>query len=64
MDGCIRDMKLKMRDVVAKLRLDVMEHSLVTSLFVERKDMLQRVVDAFDLVCKKRNLNVNVNKKG
>ena len=39
-----------MRYMDAKMRLDGVQNSLVVGLFAESKEMLQRVLDAFNCV--------------
>ncbi len=69
MDGCIREMKVRVRDLGAKLNVRGVEQSLVAGLYVddtmllaESEGMLQRIVDEFDRLCKSRKLKVNTGK--
>ncbi len=65
MDGCIREMKVRVRDLGARLNVRGVEEPVVASLYVddtvllaESEGMLQEIVDEFDRVCKKRKLKV------
>ena len=56
-------------NISSELRLDGVQHFLVAGLFVDdtvlfskSKGMLQKVVDAFDLLYNRRKLKVNANK--
>ncbi len=69
MDGCIREMKVKVRDLGARLNVTGVEQPLVpglyaddTVLLAETEGMLQGTVDETDRVCKKRKLKVNAGK--
>ncbi len=69
MDGCIREMKVIVLDLGARLNVRGVEQSLVAGLYaddtvllVESEGMLQRIVDEFDRVCKRRKLKVNSGK--
>ncbi len=69
MDGCIRDMKVGVQDLGARLNVRGMEQPLVpdlyaddTVLLAESEGMLLRIVDEFDRVCKRRKLKVNSGK--
>ncbi|KAK3893161.1 hypothetical protein Pcinc_003002 [Petrolisthes cinctipes] len=69
MDGCMREVKAKVNGLGVKLRLNEANWSLVASLFAddtvlmaESERNLQRVVDEFQSVCKRRKLKVNVGK--
>ncbi len=69
MDGCIREMKVKVRDLGARLNARGMEQPLVAGLYAddtvllaENERMLQRIVDEFERVCKRRKLKVNASK--
>ncbi len=57
MDGCIREMKVGVRDLGARLNVRGVEQPLVVGLYAddtvllgEREGMLQRIVDEFDRV--------------
>ncbi len=69
MDGCIREMKVGVWDLGARLNVRRVEQPLVTGLYVddtvllaESEGMLQRIVDESDRVCKRRKLKVNAGK--
>ncbi len=69
MDRCIREMKVGVQDLGARLNVRGVEQPMVvclyaddTVLLAESEGMLQRVVDEFDRVCKRRKLKVNVGK--
>ncbi len=69
MDGCIREMKVGGRDLGARLNVRGVEQPLVASLYeddtvllAESEGMLQRIIDEFDRVCKRRKLKVNATK--
>ncbi len=69
MDGCIREMKVRVRDLGVKLNMRGVEQPLVAGLYAddtvllaENERMLQRIVDEFDRVCKRRKLKVNAGK--
>ncbi len=69
MDGCIREMKVRVWDVGARLNVRGVEQPLVAGLYAcytvllaETEGMLQRIVDEFDRVCKRRKLKVNAGK--
>ncbi len=62
-DGCIREMKVKVRDLGARLNVRGVEQPLVAGLYAddtvllaESEGMLQRIVDEFERVCKRRKL--------
>ncbi len=66
MDGCIREMKVGAQDLGAKLNVRGVEQPVVVDLYVddilllaESEMMLQRIVDEFDRICKRRKLKVN-----
>ncbi len=66
MDGCIREMKVKVRDLGARLNVRGVEQPVVASLYAddtvllaESERMLQRIVDEFDRICKRRKLKMN-----
>ncbi len=70
MDVCIREMKVGVRDLGARLNVRGVEQPVVASLYVddtvllaESKGMLQRIVDEYDRVCKRRKLEVNADKR-
>ncbi len=63
MDGCIREMKVRVQDLGARLNVRGVEQPVVaglclddTVLLAESDGMLQRIVDEFDRVCKRRKL--------
>ncbi len=69
MDGCIRKMKVGVRDLGARRNVKGVEQPLVAGLYVddtvllaESEGMLQRIVDEFDRVCRRRKLKVNADK--
>ncbi len=69
MDGCIREMKVGVWYLVARLNARGVEQPLVVGLYAydtvllaESEGMLQRIVDEFDRVCKRRKLKVNAGK--
>ncbi len=69
MDGCMKEMKCKVGNAGAKLRLNGEDWSVVTCLFVddtvllaESEGDLQRVVNEFYSVYKRRKLKVNAGK--
>ncbi len=69
MDGCIREMKVGVRDLCARLNMRGVEQPVVAGLYAddrmllaESEGMLQRIVDEFDRVCKRRKVNVNAGK--
>ncbi len=66
MDGCIREMKVGVRDLDARQNVRGVEQPVVVGLYVdetvllaESEGTLQRIVDEFDRVCKRRKLKVN-----
>ncbi len=69
MDGCIREMKVGVWDLGARLNVRGVEQPLVAGLYAndtvlldESEGLLQRIVDEFDRVCKRRKLKVNAGK--
>ncbi len=69
MDGCTREMKVGVQDLGARLNVRGVEQPLVVGLYAddtvllaESEGMLQRIVDEFDRVCKRRKLKVNAGK--
>ncbi len=70
MDGCIREMKDRVHDLGARLKVRGVEWSSLwwwvdmwmTLLLAESEGRLQRIVDDFDWVCKRRKLKVNAGK--
>ncbi len=63
MDGYKREMKVRVQDLGARLNARGAEQPLVAGLYAdETKGMLQRIVDEFDRVCKRRRLKVNAGK--
>ncbi len=70
MDGCRREMKCKVGNAGAKLRLNGQVWSVVTCLFADDTVLLagsegdlQKVVEFYS-VCKRRKLKVNTEKSG
>ncbi len=66
MNGCIREKKVRVRDLGPRLHVRGVEQPLVaglceddTVLLAETEGMLQRIVDEFDRVCKRRKFKVN-----
>lgn len=66
MGGCIREMKARVKEFGPRLKVRDTEESLVVGIFAvdivllaENVVMLQRIVDEFDKVCKRRRLRVN-----
>ncbi len=62
MDGCIREMKVRVWDLGARLNVRGMKQPLVAGLYAddtvlvaESEGMLQRIVDEFDKVCRNKN---------
>ncbi len=69
MDGCIRNMKIRVQDLGARLNVRGVEQPLVASLYAddtvllaENEGLLQRIVDEIERVCKRRKLKVNASK--
>ncbi len=69
MDGCMREMKCKVGNAGAKLRLNGEVWFVVTLLFADDTVLLagsegdlQRLVNVFSSVCKRRKLKVNAGK--
>ncbi len=69
MDGCMREIKVGGRDLGATLNVRGVEQPLVAGLYVddtvllaESEGRLQKIVDIFDRVCKRRKLKVNAGK--
>ncbi len=69
MNGCIREMKVGVLDLGARLNVRGVEQPLVAGLYgddtvrlAESEGMLQRIVDESDRVCKRRKLKVNEGK--
>ncbi len=69
MDGWIREMKVGVWDLGARLHVRGVEQPLVAGLYVddtvllaETEGMLQRIVNEFERVCKRRKLKVNAGK--
>ena len=69
MDGCMREMKAKVGNAGAKLRMNDVDWPVVGCLFAddtvllaESERELQRVVDEFHRVCARRKLRVNAGK--
>ncbi len=68
-DGCIREMKDGVQDLGARLNVRGVEQPLVAGLYAddtvlsaESEGMLQRIIDEFDRVCKRRKLKVSSGK--
>ncbi len=64
-DMDIREMKVRVQDLSASLNVRGVEQPMVTGLYAddtvllaESEGMLQRIVDEFDRVCKRRKLKV------
>ncbi len=64
-----RQTKVRIQDLGARLNVRGVEQPLVagfyaydTVLLAESEGMLQRIVDEFDRICKKRKLKVNAGK--
>ncbi len=69
MDGCIKEMKVRVWDLGARLNVRGVEQLLVVGLFAddivllaESEGMPQRIVDEFERVCTRRKLKVNAGK--
>ncbi len=69
MDGCIRDMKVRVQDLGARLNVRGVEQPLVAGLYADdpvllaaSEGLIQRIADEFDSVCKWRQLKVNAGK--
>ncbi len=69
MDGCIREMKVRVCDLSARRNVRGVEQPVVAGLYAvdivllaESEEMLQRIADQFDRVCKRRMLKVNADK--
>ncbi len=69
MGGCIREMKVRVWDLGARLNVRGVEQPLLTGLYAddtvllaESEGILQRIVDEFDTEYKKRKLKVNAGK--
>ncbi len=69
MDGCIREMKVRVRDLGARLSVRGVEQPVTpglyadnTVLLAESEGMLQRIVDEFERVYKRRKLKMNAGK--
>ncbi len=69
MDGCIREMIVGVWELCARLNVRGVEQPLVLGLYADDKvllaeseGMLQRIVDEFERVCKRRKLKVNAGK--
>lgn len=69
MDGCIREMKVGVWDSGARQNVRGVEQPLAAGLYAddtvllaESEGMLQRIIDEFDRVCKRRKLTVNAGK--
>ncbi len=69
MDGCTREMKAKVGKVGVRLKLNVVDWSVAaclsvneTVLLAESERELQRVVDQFHSVCRRKKLRVNAGK--
>ncbi len=68
-DGCIREIKVRVRDLGATLNVRGVEQPVVAGLYAddtvllaESEGMLQRTVDEFDRVCERKKLKVNAGK--
>ncbi len=69
MDGCIREMKVGIWNLGARLNVRRVEQPVVASLYMddtvllaESEGMLQRILDEFDRVYKRRKFKVNAGK--
>ncbi len=69
MDGCMREMKAKVGKFDVTLKLNGVDWSVAACLFVndtvllaETERELQRVVDQFHSVCRRKKLRVNARK--
>ncbi len=69
MDGCIREMKAKVGNISARLKLNGVTWSVAACLFAvgtvlltENEMELQRVVEKFHRVCSRTKLRVNAGK--
>ncbi len=69
MDGCIREMTVRVRDLGARVNVRGVEQPVVAGLYVddtvllaESEGMLQRIVDEFDRLWKRKKLKVNAGK--
>ncbi len=65
MVGCIREMKVGVRDLGARLNVRGVVAGLYaddTMLLAESEGMLQRITDEFNRLCKRRQLKVNAGK--
>lgn len=66
MDGCIRDVIAKGADLGSRLREIGTKQSMVAGFFADdtavgtNERMLQRIVDEFNRMCKRKKLKVNV----
>ncbi len=63
MDGCIRDMKVGVQELGARLNMRGVEKPVVAGLYAndtlllaDSEGLLQRIVDNFDRVCKKEQV--------
>ncbi len=68
-DGCIKEMKVRVGDLGPRLNVRGVEQPLMAGLYAdntvllaESERMLQRIVDEFDGVCRRRKLKVNAGK--
>ncbi len=64
MDGCIRELKVGVRDLGARLNVRGVEQPLVAGLYADNtvllaksEEMLQRTVDEFHRVCRRSSFN-------
>ncbi len=69
MDGCLREMKVRVWDLGARLNVRDVEQPLVAGLYAddaelltETEGILQMIIDESDRVCKRRQLKVNAGK--
>ena len=58
-DRCMREMKAKLGNVDAILKMQGMKWAVVACLFAESEEEFQRVVNEFYSVCMRRKLKVN-----
>lgn len=66
-DGCITEIKVTVGHIGSRLVVGGVEWPLLAALFTdstvlltESEGMLQKIVDEFDMVCKRRKFKMNV----